>query len=278
MPNRRFHLARVAGVHAVISGLHQLFDVGRPIARGAHLPDEILVHTVIAHSHELFGRKPAVAHRVECGDELGIHAVVTHPDERRRRAEPVVRLIECLQVFEIHAVRGHAGELVYSGACVPLPSELVDEIESQIRHRHLQLLAGGGGVDAASRQLGDELGVRRVAVVTGSLAAGKPAVAVEGAGVAYNTEVHNGAAVLPGGRRETLELAQRDVVARPAVAARTLTIAEGEADHTSRVTGLEQPLAVGRCLGGRRDRKEEKPSQPNESHTNPLKSVQSLDR
>src|SRR5438876_2560327 len=67
-------------------------------------------------------------------------------------------------VLQIHSVSRHPRELRGGWAVIPLPRQFVHEIQSQARHRHLELLPGrrGGRVDAALGQLGHEIGIRLI--------------------------------------------------------------------------------------------------------------------
>src|SRR5439155_1724478 len=152
-------LARMA-THGV--DLEYVRDIG---ARGYHLSDSESLVRMRDH-----------------GVDPDFIESLTSPGVKHLSAEMISARPDVPDVFQVHSVRRHPRELGGGWAVILLPRQLVHEIESHARHRHLELLPVGRRVDAALAQLGHELGIWPIGEMARALAAVEPAITVERAG------------------------------------------------------------------------------------------------
>src|SRR5881409_704332 len=173
--------------------------------------------------------------------------MVPHPDQTARVLEVKAPRPHIPNVFEIHPMVSHPRELTGSGRVVRLALQLVYQIQSHTRHRHLELLPRGRRVDAALCQLGDEVGIRLIGKVAGALAIVEPALTYERARGPHYLEAHGCSGSAHVCRGEPHQFAQRHVPAPvtrgPMIA--TLAVADGELDGARMLPRVDQPLPAG---------------------------------
>src|SRR5256886_8794492 len=146
-------------------------------------------------------------------------------------------------VLEIHPMRPYPRKFRRGGPVILLPRQVVYQIQSHARHRHLELLPLRRGVDAALGQLGDEIGIRLIGEMARALAAVEPALAIERTGRPHDLEMHRDSGSGHVGLGEAHELAERYGPA-PVTRVSTFAVADVELDFAGLVTGFDQPLPV----------------------------------
>src|SRR5207249_4406783 len=202
--------------------------------------DELAVHTEIAELDQPLESQAAVPGVCEAANELGIDAMVPRGQQHTGVPRPVSQLGEALHVAPVHAMESERRERMGVERAHALGTQLLDQVEAHVAHRHLGLLLGSGSADA---QLLKSLGEGRIEhqlEVPVALPAGDPTFAFEDPGIAAEPEGDLGRAAAQHAGVETLDLAKWEGEA-PALVALTAMDRESE-------VGLPVPAGVERPL------------------------------